>query len=128
MVMHEPRYSNDEFARRGNDHYEKKIRVQVEDGNEGKVVAIDIDSGQFEVAQDALTASDRLLAKCPNAQTWFVRIGHPALHRFGPRNSVEVDVAETSPLVGMGLLAGHDLCIEAVAGGKVSIGARKAKT
>jgi hypothetical protein len=57
MVMHEPRYSNDEFARRGNDLYEKKIRVQVEDGNEGKVVAIDIDSGQFEVAQDALTAS-----------------------------------------------------------------------
>jgi clan AA aspartic protease len=46
----------------------------------------------------------------------------------GRERHVEVDVAETSPLVGMGLLAGHDLCIEAVAGGKVSIGARKAKT
>jgi hypothetical protein len=90
MVKHEPRNSSDEFARRGNDLYEKKIRAQVEDGNDGKVVAIDIDSGQFEVAQDALTASDRLLAKCPTAQTWFVRIGHPALHRFGPRNSTEL--------------------------------------
>ncbi len=46
----------------------------------------------------------------------------------GQERHVEVDVAETSPLVGMGLLAGHDLCIEAVAGGKVSIEARKVKT
>lgn len=90
MVKHEPRYSKEEFARRGNELYEKKIRAQVEDGNEGKVVAIDIDSAQFEVADDALTASDRLLARCPNAQTWFVRIGHAALHRFGPRNLTEL--------------------------------------
>lgn len=90
MVTHESRYNKEEFARRGNDLYEKKIRVQVEDGNENKVVAIDIDSGQFEVAEDALTASDRLLARCPEAQTWFVRIGHPALHRFGPRNLTEL--------------------------------------
>ena len=90
MVMHEPRYTNEEFSRRGNDLYEKKIRAQVEDGNESKVVAIDIDSGQFEVAEDALTASDRLLAKCPEAQTWFVRIGHRTLHRFGPRNLTEL--------------------------------------
>lgn len=90
MVMHEPRYSKDEFARRGNDLYEKNIRTQVEDGNEGKVIAIDVDSGQFEVAEDALAASDRLLARCPEAQTWFVRIGHPALHRFGPRNLSEM--------------------------------------
>lgn len=39
----------------------------------------------------------------------------------GRERHVEVDVAETSPLVGMGLLAGHDLRIEAVAGGKISI-------
>ena len=90
MVMQGPRYSKAEFARRGNDLYEKKIRAQVQDGNEGKVVAIDVDSGQFEVAEDALSASDRLLAKRPEAQTWFVRIGHPALHRFGPRSVMEL--------------------------------------
>jgi hypothetical protein len=42
-------------------------------------VAIDIDTGAFEVANDVLTASDRLLARYPHAQTWFVRIGHRAL-------------------------------------------------
>src|SRR5258706_13552868 len=70
-------------------YMKKKFRAQVEHGNEGKAVAIDIDSGEFEVADDALTASDRLVAKRPNAQTWVVRIGHPALHRFGPRNIME---------------------------------------
>jgi len=90
MVMHVPRYSKEDFARRGNDLYERTIRAQVEDGNEGKVVAIDVDTGQFEVGEDTLMASDRLLGKCPEAQTWFVRIGHPALHRFGPRNLSEL--------------------------------------
>jgi len=82
--MPEPHYSKEEFARRGNELYQGKVRALVEVGNEGKVVAIDIDSGDFEVAEDTLSASDRLLARCAKAQTWFVRIGHPALHRFGP--------------------------------------------
>ena len=45
----------------------------------------------------------------------------------GRDRHVEIDVAETSPLVGMGLLAGHDLHIQAVTGGKVSIEARLAQ-
>ena len=61
------------------------VRPQVEAGNQGKIVAIDIDTGAFEVADDVLTASDRRLARYPDAQTWFVRIGHRAVHRFGPR-------------------------------------------
>ena len=80
-----PRYSKEEFARRGADLYEKQIRAQVEAGNQGKIVAVDVDTGAFEIADDALTASDRLLARYPEAQPWFVRIGHPTLHRFGPR-------------------------------------------
>jgi len=89
MTTRQPRYSREEFARRGNELYERQVRPQVEDGNEGKVVAIDIETGMFEVAEDTLTASDHLLARCPDAQTWFVRIGHRALHRFGPRSYTE---------------------------------------
>ena len=87
--MLEPQYSKAEFARRGNELYQSKVRALVEVDNEGKVVAIDINSGEFEVAEDTLTASDRLLARCPTAQTWFVRIGRPTLHRFGPRRFSE---------------------------------------
>jgi len=72
MATQQPRYSKEEFARRGNELYERQIRPQVQDGNEGKVVAIDIETGMFEVAEDTLTASHRLLARCPEAQTWFI--------------------------------------------------------
>ena len=89
MTKRQPCYNPEEHARRGDDIYERFIRPQVEAGNRGKIVAIDIDSGAFEVADDVLTASDRLLARCPNAQTWFVRIGNRAVHRFGPRKVSE---------------------------------------
>jgi hypothetical protein len=88
MAMQEPRYPMEEFARRGEELYEHDIRSKVEAENEGKVVAIDIETGAFELGADALKASDALLARCPGAQIWFVRVGFPALHRIGsPRLS-----------------------------------------
>jgi hypothetical protein len=76
------RYSKEEFSQRGNALYESQIRSQVEAGNHGKIVAIDIESGDFEVDEDTLVASDRLLERHPDAQTWFIRIGHRAVHRL----------------------------------------------
>lgn len=89
MIAQQPRYSREEHARRGNEIYEQQVRPLVEAGNRGKIVAIDIETSAFEVAEDTLTAADRLLARCPNAQIWFVRIGHHAVHRFGPLQAVE---------------------------------------
>ncbi len=86
MVVRQPRYSKEEFARRGNRIYETQVRPQVEAGNHGKIVAIDIETGAFEVADDLLTASKQLLARLPDAQTWFIRIGHPAVDRFGAQS------------------------------------------
>ncbi|MGE0544412.1 MAG: hypothetical protein AB7R89_29980 [Dehalococcoidia bacterium] len=82
-MTRQPRYSKDEFARRGRDIYERNIRPRVEREHQGRIVAIDIESGAFEVADDVLTASDHLLSHHPDAQTWFVRVGSRALHRFG---------------------------------------------
>jgi hypothetical protein len=86
MVVRQPRYSKEEFALRGDEIYELQIRSQVEEGNRGKIVAIDIETGTFEVADDLLMASKRLSAKVPDAQTWFVRIGHLAVDHFGARS------------------------------------------
>jgi hypothetical protein len=86
MAVRQPLYSKEEFARRGDEIYESQIRHQVEAGNHGKFVAIDIETGAFEVGDDTLTASGKLLEKCPDAQTWVVRIGHRAVHRFGARS------------------------------------------
>ena len=91
MTVHQPRYSKEEFAQRGNALYEEQVRPQVErdSGNKGRVVAIDIETGAFELADDTIAASDKLLARLPDAQIWFARVGHRALHRFGPRPLVK---------------------------------------
>jgi len=86
MTVRQPRYSKEEFARRGNEIYESQVRPQVEADNYGKIVAIDIETGAFEVAEDVVTASDLLLKKYPDAQTWFIRIGHRAVYHFGARS------------------------------------------
>jgi hypothetical protein len=86
MAVRQPRYSKEEFARRGDEIYESQVRPQVEAGNYGKIVAIDIETGAFEVADELLVASKRLLTRSPDAQTWFVRIGHPAVDHFGARS------------------------------------------
>jgi hypothetical protein len=62
------------------------VRPQVEAGNHGKIVAIDIETGIFEVADEILTATDRLFERLPDAQPWIVRIGSRAVHRFGARS------------------------------------------
>ncbi len=89
MTVRQPRYSKEEFARRGDEIYETQIRPQVEAGNHGKIVAIDIETGAFEVADDIVTASELLLTRCPDAQTWFIRIGHRAVYHFGARSLKE---------------------------------------
>ena len=83
MTVGELRYSKEEFARRGNEIYETQVRPQVEEGNYGRIVAIDIETGAFELAKDTMTASDKLLERYPDAQIWRVRIGHKGVHRFG---------------------------------------------
>lgn len=83
MAVRQRRYSKEELAHRGQALYESSVRQQVETGNEGKIVAIDIETGDFEISEDTLIASDRLLERNPDAQTWFIRIGHRGVHRFG---------------------------------------------
>jgi hypothetical protein len=72
MAVRQPRYSKEEFAQRGDVLYESQIRSQVEEGNHGKIVAIDIETGAFEVADDILPATNRLFERFPDAQPWIV--------------------------------------------------------
>lgn len=86
MVVRQPRYSKEEFARRGDEIYESQVRPQVEEGNHGKIVAIDIETGAFELADDTMIAAHQLYTRVPDAQPWLVRIGYRAVHRFGARS------------------------------------------
>jgi hypothetical protein len=72
-----------EIATRGQEIYEREIRAKVEDGNKGRFLVLDIDTGDYEIAEDDLTATHRLLARRPGAVTYGVRIGHRAAYRIG---------------------------------------------
>lgn len=90
MSVHirQPKYSKEEFSQRGTELYNSSIKATVERDYLGQVVAIDIESGAFEVAENSLTAAKKLLKHHPNAQIFGVRIGYPAVHRFGVRSSL----------------------------------------
>ena len=83
MSEPQPRYSKEEFARRGDEIYERDIRSHIEAGSEGKFVVMDIETGAYEIDADELAASDRLLARCPDAQIWLRRVGSRYVRRFG---------------------------------------------
>lgn len=85
MTVRQPRYSKEEFARRGDEIYESQVRSQVEADNHGKIVAINIETGAFEVDASEIAACDRLEAHHPDAQIWIVRIGSSHVCRFGRR-------------------------------------------
>ncbi len=42
-----PRYSKEEFARRGNEIYEREVQPHLNAQDAGKFVAIDIETGAF---------------------------------------------------------------------------------
>jgi hypothetical protein len=80
-------YRREDIAQRGHELYETAIRSQVEAENMGKIVAIDLATGDFVVAIDTLTAAKQLRTRHPEAQIFCLRIGYRAVHRFGYHRS-----------------------------------------
>ena len=81
-MKNQPRYSKEGFASCGDEIYDRVLRP-LKRGNEGRFVAIDIETGAYEIDADELAASDRLLTRVPSAQIWLRRIGSRYAHRFG---------------------------------------------
>jgi len=85
MAILEPRYSMEEFARRGHEIYERDIKPRLQAKDDGKFVAIDIETGMWEIDNDDIAASDRLLKRNPAAQMWLERAGRSSAYRIGYR-------------------------------------------
>lgn len=77
------RYPKEEFARLGDTIYENDIRPSLKADDKGKFVAIDIETGMYEIDADELKAGNRLRARTPEAQIWMVRVGYNSVHRIG---------------------------------------------
>ena len=81
--MGQVRYTPEEIARRGEELYDQQIRQKVEPGNLGKILVLDIETGEYEIDEDHLAANRRARARRPDAVLYGLRIGYPALGKIG---------------------------------------------
>jgi len=82
--MAETQLSGKEIARRGKILYDGVIRRRVETvANIGKIVVIDVETGEYLIDDLGLETSRRLHAKRPDAHLYGIRIGYQAAESLG---------------------------------------------
>jgi len=75
--------SPEELARSGAEAFDRTVRSVLRPEDDGKFVAIDVDSGEYEIDPDDYAAVTRLRARVPAADVWLARAGSPATCRIG---------------------------------------------
>ena len=68
-----------EFSQKGEEIYQKKIK-KITKKQTGKIVAIEVESGDYFIADTVLQAGMAGRKKYPDKQFYFVRVGYPAVH------------------------------------------------
>lgn len=69
----------------GQQIYNQLAATRLRPEDDGKFIAIDIDSASFDIDADDFTATERLLRRHPNARMWLGRVGRKAAYRLGAR-------------------------------------------
>ena len=85
MATSQRRLPKEEIARRGDEIFDRDVRPILTSDDDGKFVAIDVETGAFEIDTDEMSATRRLRARAPDAQAWLTRVGHGFVRRYGPR-------------------------------------------
>ena len=83
MAATKRRYSKEEFARRGDALVESQVRPHLTAADADKLVAIDIETGEYELDKNEMKAAERLRKRVPDPQIWLVHVTLGYLHRFG---------------------------------------------
>jgi hypothetical protein len=83
MPTTKPRRALDQLASLGGDIFDRQIRPKLRPEDDGKFVAIDVETGEYEINEDDYTAVMRLRARKPMADMWLMRAGYPTTYRMG---------------------------------------------
>jgi hypothetical protein len=84
IIMATTAERDERISRIGHEIYETQLRPKVEtDENIGKLIAIDIKTGDYEIGDKLITAVERLQARRPDAEIWSERIGYNAVYAVG---------------------------------------------
>jgi len=85
MEVTDRQRSLDETARLGTDLLERCIVPSLPPKDAGRFVAVDVNTGEYEVDDDDYAAVHRLHARVPGADVWLGMVGEPAAYRMGLR-------------------------------------------
>ena len=75
------RRTRDEVGRLGDELYERRVLPTLRPEDDGKTVAIDIDTGEFEIDDDDYTAVSRMWERRPGADIFMRQVGRLAAIR-----------------------------------------------
>jgi hypothetical protein len=89
MAATDPRRTLDELAKLGTEVYDRQVRPKLRPEDDFKFVAVDVETGEFEVDPDDYTAITRLLARMPEADIWLERAGQPAAWKMRSPRQIE---------------------------------------
>lgn len=64
--------------------YKSKILPTLQPEDKGKIVLIDVRSGDYEISEDDISGLVRLLERRPDCYAWTKRVGYPAVYRINP--------------------------------------------
>ena len=78
-------YAPGEVSRRGDAIYREQLQTELEPGNKGRVLLIDINTGNyvFRDEKNPFMASNHLRERNPDAVLYALRIGYPAVTKRG---------------------------------------------
>jgi len=72
------RLSREEIGQRGSGIYEIQLRCKLEPTMMDQFVAIDVETSEYEVAEEAHLAGEKLRQRLSDPQIFIARVGHRA--------------------------------------------------
>lgn len=73
----------DELAALGGAIFDRQVRPALRPEDTGKYVAIDVETGDYEMDEDDYAAVARLRARKPAADMWLMQAGYPTTYKMG---------------------------------------------
>lgn len=88
--MPQGRLQKEQVCELGNQFFDERIRELVKDRDPKLYVVIDVNSGDFEIGNDAHAITETLRTRHPESQFFRRHLGTPYAARFGWRATMEL--------------------------------------
>jgi hypothetical protein len=82
MPATDPQRTPEEVARLASEVFDRQVQPLLRPEDDDKFVAIDVNTGEYDVDEDDYAAVMRLRNRLPLAEVWLGRIGHPTAYKM----------------------------------------------